>query len=228
MTEVPAPRADARIEFLHLISGRRSASGTFTAQPISSEHLTLILECGLSAPSSKNANPWRLHIVAASSVVREIADVVELTPGADRYAPSDPSTGQLRHWPSSVTESANFLRHAAAAIFIENRGAFSNGRQALVDTKPARLPDALVGYTFEVLGLGAAIQNMLLAASALGIQGRFMGDIVLAEEYIKARLNIETDLIGVVVLGYSDVALPPRTVDTENGTYVVWHNDADL
>jgi len=210
-------------EVVDFILDRRSAQGGFTDEPVPTETMVSIVQCGLSAPSSKNATPWRFHVVTGSDILREIADVVESSPGADRYAPSDPTTGQLRQWPSSVVESAHFLRHAGAAVFVENKGAFSNGRCALAASRSDRLPDALVGYTFEVLGLGAAIQNMLLGAMALGLQGRFMGDVLVAEEFIKTRLDIEVDLVGVVVFGYANTVASGRTVDARDSERVVWY-----
>lgn len=210
-------------DIVDFIIDRRSAQGDFTDQQIPIEALVSIVQCGLSAPSSKNATPWRFHVVSEAEALREIADVVESSPGADRYAPADPKTGELRRWPSSVAESAHLLRHAGAAVFVENTGAFSNGRPALAETRSDRLPDALVGYTFEVLGLGAAIQNMLLGGLALGLQGRFMGDILVAEEFIKNRLGIQVDLVGVVVFGYADAEGSPRTIDAHDPRRVVWH-----
>ena len=217
-------RVDGPEQFLRFIVNRRSAVGEFDDRRIAAETLAAIVRCGLSAPSSKNASPWKLHVVSNADTLGEIADAVEHAPDADMYAPSDPSTGHLREWSSTVAESADFLRHAGAAIFVENRGAFSNGRVALEQTKAARMADALVGYTFEVLGIGAAVQNMLLAAGALGLHGRYMGDVVVAEDFITHRLAIEVDLVGVLIFGYSDVCLPPRRHRADDPRFAVWHD----
>lgn len=216
---------DAGKSLWTVITSRRSAV-EFSEQPIPTHVVELILHAGLSAPSSKNASPWRLHVVTDRTLIGEIADVVEKAPGAEGYAPADPSTGLLRQWSSTVAESAGFLRDCQVAVFVENRGLFSNGRQRLAQTRSDRMADALVGYTYETLGVGAAIQNMQLAASGFGLQSRFMGDVGVAESYIKDRLQIEVDLVGVVVLGYGSVVLPARPHSLDDAAQIVWH-DAD-
>ena len=66
---------------------------------------------------------------------------------------------------------------------------------------------------------------MLLAASSLGVQSVFMGDIVIAEPIVKSRLDMKGDLIGVVALGYSAEYLPPRghLIDIAHSDRAVWH-----
>jgi nitroreductase len=83
----------------------------------------------------------------------------------------------------------------------------------------------MVGYELELAGLGAAVQNMWLAALDLGLSAVFMGDVAVAERAIAARLGIEGDLLGALALGYAstdqrrprDLELDPELVrwDTE-------------
>jgi nitroreductase len=124
-----------------------------------------------------------------------------------------------------VRESAEVLRQVSVAVFVENLGAFSTGRRTLASLPPTRLRGCLVGYTFEILGIGAAIENMWLAASALGVQGAYMGDLVIAEDLIAERLGMEMDLVGVLALGYSDAAVSPMRAryDVDDPNRVVWH-----
>lgn len=212
-----------------LILTRRSVRDEFTDQPVPRETLVEILRCGLAAPSSKNARPWRLHAVTDRAVLRELAGAVASADGADSYVPRDPETGLIRtDWPSSVSESAATLRDAQASIFIENLGAFSKGRQTLSSVSRENLRGSLVGYTFEVLGVGAAIMNMWLAANSLGVQAAFMGDVCVAERAIAERLGLQCDLIGVLALGFSTSQPSPKRVhyDVSDELRVVWHTGA--
>jgi nitroreductase len=134
-----------------------------------------------------------------------LARDVESSSNIDSYVPYDPATGRPRaEWPSTVLESAAVLRDARVGIFIENTGAFSRGRETLLSASAQALAGSIQGYTFEVLGIGAAIQSMWIAAVAHGLSGVFMGDVVIAETAIKRRLGIERDLVGVLALGYVD------------------------
>jgi nitroreductase len=204
---------------------RRSVREGFSGRPLDEETLAEIVRCGLAAPSSKNAQPWRLHVVSDRGILRSLADLVTASPGADSYVPHDPTTGKPRaRWASTVSESAEVLRGVATGIFVENRGAFSGGRQALADAARESLIGSLVGYTLEVAGIGAAIQNMWIAAHAQGVQAAFMGDVAIAEAAIRERLGIQGDLVGVLALGYSNVS-PPAThpPEIDDPDKVVWH-----
>jgi nitroreductase len=209
-----------------LVLGRRSVREGFTDRAVEERVLRRIVRAGLAAPSSKDAQPWRVHVVPDRAVLAELADAVAASPEAEDYVPHDPRTGAPSGpWPSTVAESADVLRHVAAALFVENRGPFGGGRAPLVGVDPDELDGALVGYTFEVLGVGAAVQSMWLMANALGVHAAFMGDVAVAEAEIQQRLSFEGDLLGVLALGYSDDPRPPRTsvADQDDAERVVWH-----
>ncbi len=193
------------------ILSRRSAREQFTGDPIPEDTLREIALCGVAAPSSKNAQPWRLHIVTNRSLLALIADAATESPEADRWVPRNPATGLPRDdWPSTVALSAGVLKAASAAIFVENRSPFSDGRGTLAAATGQHLAASLLSYTFEVIGIGACIQNMVLASQSLGVQGAFMGDPLIAEDFIRNRLGIEGDLVGVLALGFSSEHLEPR------------------
>ena len=146
--------------------------------------------------------------------------------GAESYVPHDPEMGGPRlEYVSTVVESAEVLRQVAAAIFIENRGLFSNGRRRLAASGLAALASSLVGYGLEMIGIGAAIENMWIAAQSLGIQAAFMGDVAVAEDEIARVLGIQGDLAGVLALGFSEEPVPsPRPArDAADAVHVVWH-----
>ena len=224
-------RPSVRTDLTQLILSRRSVREEFQDRPVPEDVVNEILRCGLSAPSSKNARPWCLHVVSDRDVLNELATAVMTADGADSYVPNDPETGLPRaDWPSSVAESAATLAAVPLGIFIENLGAFSRGRATLASIPQDNLRRSLVGYTFELVGIGAALMNMWLAANALGVQASFMGDVCVAEKAIAKRLGIQKDLVGVLALGYSTSKPPPQRVryDTSDETRVVWHRAASV
>lgn len=209
---------------IRVILQRRSHRVGFDDRPVPDSVLAEIARCGLAAPSSKNAQPWRLHVVTDGGLIREIADGVGSAPGIETYVPADPATGLPRlDWESTVLESAEVLRGSPAAFFVENLGRFSEGRSKLADAPTEALPGVLIAYMLECVGIGAAVQNLWLAAQALGLRACFLGDVGVDHERIEARLGMEGDLVGVLVVGYS--ALDPeakRPVDYETDR-VRWH-----
>jgi len=62
---------------------RRSIREGFDGQPIPGPVLREIVRCGLAAPSSKNAQPWRMHVVADRATLAGLADAVEQAQDAD-------------------------------------------------------------------------------------------------------------------------------------------------
>ena len=105
-----------------------------------------------------------------------------------------------------MPESAELLRTVPAAIFIENRGPFSRGRRALLQAGPEAQALSIVGYELECLGLGAALENMWLAAIGFGLSGAFLGDVAVGEQAICRRLGIKGDLLGALALGYASIS----------------------
>lgn len=82
-----------------------------------------------------------------------------------------------------------------------------------------------MGYGLEMIGIGTAVENMWLAAEALGVRVAFMGDVAVAEHEIRRLLVIPGDLVGVLALGFSDTPRPARrqVLDTGDADRVVWH-----
>lgn len=213
-----------------VILARRSVRDLYDDRAVPSAIVEEIIRCGLAAPSSKNARPWRLHVVSDREVLRTLADAAANAEGADCYVPRDPITGLIRtDWPSSVAESAAVLRTVPTAIFVESLGVFSKGRATLASVPTAHLRGSLVAFGFEMIGIGAAVMNMWIAANALGVQGVFMGDICIAEKIIAARLNFTCDLVGVLAIGYSQAPPSPGRLhyDVSDHTRVVWHTHSD-
>lgn len=193
------------------ILARRSIRSGFSGEALDQSVIDEILACGMAAPSSKNSMPWRLHVVSDRELLSRLADAVATHGGRATYVPHDPSTGLPRpEYTSTVVDSGEVLRQVPLAIFIENLGPFSRGLDSLVSSEKRGLRSALFGYGLEMVGIGAAIENMWLAASALGLSGALLGDVAIAETEIADVLDLSGDLVGALALGESTHApFPP-------------------
>ena len=198
------------VDAIDAIKTRRSTRRGFIDQRLPAEDIETIVECGLAAPSSKDAQPWRLHVVEEQETRQAIADAMLDDARIDRYVPIEPATGApSSDLASSVRESAQAVADAPLSLFVESLNVFGS-RLALAGMASDDLGEALVGYGFEYLGLGAAIENMWLAANALGYGAVFIGDVVIAEQTVQRLLGFTGDLVGVVVIG-SAARGQPRT-----------------
>jgi len=190
---------------------RRSIRSGFAPEPLPDDVVEEILACGAAAPSSKNSMPWRLHAVTDRALLARIADSVVNHRASSTYVPHDPATGLPRpEYRSTVVDSGEVLSAVPLAVFVENLGPFSRGLDGLVATDERGLRSALFGYGLEMVGVGAAIENMWLAAHALGLSAALLGDVAIAEPEIAAVLGLTGDLVGVLAVGESrDPPYPP-------------------
>lgn len=210
-----------------ILSRRSVRTGFDRARPVAHDALDQIVRCGLAAPSSKNAQPWRFHVVTDGPTLDRIALAMETATGIEDYVPHDPRTGiphpQLE---STVVASAAVLRQAPAALFIEGRGVFSGGRRSLTTLSRESVVAALGTYGFECIGIGAALENMWIAATDLNVQAAFLVDVIIAETTVAKLLGIDGDLFGALAVGFSDAPQPPRLgvpAGTGIDDAVVWH-----
>jgi nitroreductase len=210
-------------DVVNLICGRRSVRSGYNDRTIPRLTLERIVLCGLAAPCSKRATPWRFTVVTDRRRLADLAVAVKTAPGVDDYVPHDPRTGLARpELGSTVIESANVLAEVAAGVFIENAGPFSGGRRALLNADPSSRELAMIGFELELAGLGAALENMWLAAIAEGLSAAFMGDVGVAEPAIKLELGIRGDLLGVLVVGYADQRQLPLRRSPDASSLVRW------
>lgn len=216
-------------DVVRAIRARRSVRGGFEPRPVSEDLLRTVVECGAAAPSSKNARPWRLHVITSRALLDDLADAISTAEGIDEYVPHDPLTGRPSpHWDSTVLESADVLRVAGSAIAIERRGVFSRGLATLTTIPRDDLARTLTAFALENMGLGTALENMWLAAESLGLGVSFLGDAAIASESARSLLDLEGDLVGVVALGYPTAPPPPRReppASTQVRDPIVWHGD---
>ena len=204
------------------ILARRSIRTGYVREPLSIDVLDRIVLAGLSAPSSKNAQSWRFHVITDGHTLDHIASLILAAEDKDSFVPSDPKTGSPRAtYDSSVRESAHVLQHVPAAIMVENLGRFSYNRRTLAQTEPQFMDNALLGFALEMVGIGAAIENMWLAATSLGLGAVFMGDVLIVEDSIKRLLDVQGDIIGALALGHSSAMdVGPRRLKDGRVTHV--------
>jgi nitroreductase len=101
---------------LDIIQSRRCIREGFIDREISQDIIEEVVESGLRAPSSKHAQPWKLHIVTGRDQLLELSEKVFRAKTAESFAPSNPSTGKPREWESTVTLSAEVLRNVGLGM----------------------------------------------------------------------------------------------------------------
>jgi nitroreductase len=182
---------------LDAIAARRSIR-KFKETPISDETLQAVLTAAVQAPSARNRQPWRFVVVKGD----KRAEMVRIM--REGIANIKAKGGD----PGSSEGSAKVMEQAPVTVFIFN----PQGVRPWIAHSNEQMRTDVV----DIQSIGAAIQNMLLAAQDLGLGSLWMCDVFCAYKELCTWLGEEGEMIAAVALGYSDdspVARPRKPVD---------------
>jgi nitroreductase len=171
-------------DHLRLIERRRSHSRLTAPGPGRAE-LDAILAAAMQAPDHGRLRPWQFVVFTGTQ--REAFGEVLAEAAAAR-------TPQIT--PVALEKERSRLLRAPAVI-----------------SAAARIREAPISPDEQVAAVAAAVQNMLLAATALGYGSMWRTGVICTDPQVKAALGLgERDrLVGFVYLGTPvDDRLPPR------------------
>lgn len=180
---------------LDAIAARRSIR-KFKNTPVAHEIIEEILRAGSLAPSSKNRQPWHF-MVTTGQAKEEVLAVMER--GLEREA-QQPLLPENAVYIGGAHNTLNIMRQAPVIIFLVN---------------PLRLdlltPQNAENRVFEICNaqsIGAAVENMSLAAVEAGLGSLWICDTYFAQQELCTWLGGE--LAAAFALGYADEEPAPR------------------
>jgi len=173
------------------IAARRSIR-RFKADPVSDEQLQTILTAAIRAPSGKNRQPWKFIVVKED---RRAEMMRVMREGMAKMREQGEDMG-------SSEGTARVMEQAPVTVFVFNPEGIHpwftrSSRDMFMDV-------------VNVQSVGAAIQNMLLAAQDLGIGSLWICDVFYAYEELCGWLGEECQMIAAVSFGYADEDPEPR------------------
>ncbi len=166
-----------------VIAARRSIR-KFKSDPIPEEQLRSILKAGILAPSGKNLQPWKFVVVQGENRI----EMVRLM----RQGIASRKAGGMNTGSSEWT--VRVMEQAPVTVFVFNPHGLHPWQEHSIDQNF----DDLV----NVQSVGAAIQNMLLAAQELGLGSLWICDVFYAEEELLPWLGEDCQMVAAVSLGY--------------------------
>jgi F420 biosynthesis protein FbiB-like protein len=186
------------METLEAIVTRRSIR-KFTDRPVAEETVNAVLAAAILAPSGKNRQPWRFVVVAGDEKRAQMIRVM-------RKGIADTKARGMETGTAIMT--ARVMERAPVTIFVFNpEGVHAWTSHSLAQT-PSLYFRATLAQTFreavDIQSIGAAIQNMLLAARAMGLGTLWMCDVWSAYQQLEEWLGESGELIAAVALGYPD------------------------
>ena len=179
------------METLQSIAARRSIR-KFKSDPVPQDILKKILEAGTLAPSGKNKQPWKFYVVQGN---KRMEMTREMQKGITRLEGMGVGTGSARY-------SLEVMKQAPVTVIIFN----PTSKHPLLER------DTLETYSdvVDIQSVGAAIQNMCLAAVDLGLGSLWICDVFFGYEELCAWLGEKGQMIAALSLGYTVQDSQPR------------------
>ncbi|MHA0043306.1 nitroreductase family protein [Deinococcus sp. PEB2-63] len=219
---------------------RRTTNGPFRPDPVSRDHQHLLMRVAQAAPSHFNSQPWRFVLIENPDTIAQVAAIAgqsmtELIEGGvffERYRRYFRFTQQemeerrdgihIDHLPGPLKPFTRQVFSDAGLKLMRQLGVpkkLGEDNRKLVAGSPLLLaalldkgeyrPGELSGF-YSVFGLGAAMENIWNAVSALGMGIQFVSTPMEIPRYWQAiqdllRVPDDLELMAVYRLGY----LPP-------------------
>ena len=174
---------------LEAIEARRSIR-KFKSDPIERETIERLLEAAVLAPSAKNSQPWRFTVVWQEKR-DELLDV--LRAGVENRKAEGEDVG-------TVEWTLRAMQEAPLTILVHNADGIHPWK--------ARKEHESWWDVATVQSVGAAIQNMLLAATELGLGSLWIADVWEAYPEISEWLGTDNQLVAAVSFGVPNVDPP--------------------
>jgi nitroreductase len=196
------------MELMDAISHRRSIR-KFTNKDIDKNILINILNAGIYAPSPKNIQPWRF-VVITNEGKHEMIKTIKT--GFESVRATYELLIDSKNFLSSAEYTVKIMEEAPVTIFVINTGNKFQDRQT-----PVRKFFEMA----NILSIGAAIENMLLASLEYGIGGLWISDIHYIHQEIGEWLHTDRQIVAAVSLGYP-AENPPPGIRKEMSALVEW------
>jgi len=173
------------METIDAIKMRRSIR-KYKRKDIEKDKIEKLLEIATRAPSGKNSQPWKF-LVLKGNKKNQIADL--MIKNASKLKEEGCKIG-------STKSSADIIKEAPVLIMVYNEN-----KKNYVDVSE----DAKARWrSVDIQSIGAAIQNLLLGAVDIGLGTLWICDVFIAIKDINNYLNMDSELVAGVAVGYPD------------------------
>ena len=178
-----------RNETIRSIHQRRSVR-RFTNQPVADEDVSALLAAANQAPSAHNQQSWRFYVLGQGQKKAALAELITARAGSF----TRPSSTLLRM-------AAQSIASASRVIAVVNTGELMKRGAELYQTDTQTGGDFF--RTMEIQSSAAAVENLLVAATSLGIGSVWLGILILIKHEVREFLGEpDGEFLAVVALGY--------------------------
>lgn len=169
---------------------QRHSIRNFTDEPVSDDLLRLILNAANMAPSAHNQQSWRFIIIRGEKK----RGLVELVNSKAAEFPKSSSV-LLRMASRSIVS-------APVVVAVANTGDLIEHGTKLFQIEKEKAHDFF--RTMEIQSSAAAVQNLLLAATSLGLASVWLGILFLIKDQVLELLGEpKGEFMAVIPIGYA-------------------------
>ena len=169
---------------------QRKSIRKYTSDPVSEEDLKKILEAARVAPSAKNRQPWKF-VVYRGEEKEGLLDAMEK--GINRIHKA-PIPKKAKRGLASADHTLEIMREAPVVIMVLNSRSKSPYGLSCAGWRVMEILDSL--------SIGAAIENMLLCATELGLGTLWIGNTMYAHKDMAKYMHTKDQIAGAVAVGH--------------------------
>jgi len=195
-------------ELLSIVKKRRSIR-SYRSRPVPAKVIRKLLEAARWAPSAHNTQPWRFIVLARKEGKESLAG--QMGKALRKDLTKDRAPQKIIR--SKVQKSIERLRQAPLAILVcmtkEDCRLYPDRRRNRCEEEMA------------VMGIGAAIQNILLTVHSLGLGACWLSAPLFCPGAVRLALNIRPGWVpmALIMAGYpADIPKAPRRIPLKKMT----------
>ena len=183
---------------MNTIEKRRSIR-KYKEEPVSQQLISELVGAARLAPSAKNRQPWKF-IVYSGEQKNKLLDTMQA--GIENTEKMLAQTGGDASGIPDAKNTLRIMRQAPVTIIVMNTGGSSPYEPADTDTRTTEICDTL--------SIGAAVQNLLLAAQEKGLGTLWIANTLYAYDELCEFIGEKGQLACAISLGFPDEDPSPR------------------
>lgn len=180
------------------IENRRSIR-KYKPDAVSKEILEHIIYSATLAPSAKNRQPWKFIVYQGDAKERL---VTAMEKGLEREKNGITDLPGFAYGLPDAVYTLEIMKAVPVLVTVLNTNGGTFYEEIGVEQRIVESCDSL--------SIGAAVENMLLRATELGVGSLWIANTCFAYHELVREIGTKDQLTGVVALGYGDEAPAPR------------------
>lgn len=171
---------------------KRRSIRKYKKESIPASLINEIIQAGMLAPSSKNRQPWKF-IVATEKSKNGVVQVMRKGIEREKQSPLLPESAKYLR---AAEYTISIIEQAPVVIFIVN--------VLGIDINSQLTPEQRIYEICNAQSIGAAIENMTLTATELGLGSLWICDTYFSYKELGDWLHTEGELLAAMAVGYAD------------------------